>query len=330
MPSERKLLIASGFFNKRNKSVYRANIKSIDYVDSIKDIKKDRFFHFVIMPFDEGKIIDIRISSFIKLKTPYKRSRFRLLGKTSKEEYTNMVLKAKKHIEKGDIYQINLAMRFDFELMSDEEALFWHFYRYQPVDFGFFFKDGDFYIISGSMELFIKKHKDVIISTPIKGTSKRKIELIKSPKDVAENLMITDVMRNDFNRISKDVYCKKLFGISKHKTLYHMYSKIIGKTDKEPLDVISSSLPVASISGAPKKMATHLIKSFEPFSRNYYCGVAALLKAKNMVSSVLIRTLIGQRRYFSYYAGSGITYDSDENKEYAENLLKSRFFKVRD
>jgi len=329
MASERKLLIASGFLNKKDKAIYKANIKSIKYVDSLEDIKKENHFHFIIIPFGKGKIIDISISSFVKLKVPYKKSRFRLLRKTSKEEYINMILKAKTHIERGDIYQINLAMKFDFELRSKEEALFWHFYRYQPVDFGFFFKHNDLFIISGSMELFIKKSKNCIVSKPIKGTSKYKLKLIKSQKDISENLMITDIMRNDFNKISKDVHCKKLFAISKHKTLYHMYSQITGKTTEEPLKILHKSLPVASISGAPKKMATHLIKSIEIFDRGYYCGVSTLLKGKHMVSSVLIRTITGSGKSFSYYAGSGITYESKEIEEYKENLLKSKFFKLK-
>jgi len=329
MHSKRKLLIASGFLNKKNKTIYRANIKTISYVDSLEEINIGKHPHFIIIPFSKEKIIDIEISSFVKLKPIYKRSRFRLLEKTAKKDYIDMLLKAKKLIENGDIYQINLAMKFDFELNSKEENLFWHFYNYQPVDFGFFFQDKDFYIISGSMELFIKKKKDVILSKPIKGTSKYKTKLMKSQKDIAENLMITDVMRNDFNKISKDVCCKRLFAISKHKTLYHMYSEVYGKTNKNPLEILSQTLPAASISGAPKQMATYLIKNIEPFDRTYYCGVASFVKDKNMVSSVLIRTLIGRRKDFSYYAGSGITYDSINEKEYEENMLKSKFFRVK-
>jgi Anthranilate/para-aminobenzoate synthases component I len=329
MDRKRKLIIASGFLNKRNKLLYKANIKDIIYLDSLDQFEEDKCIHFLIIPFSKDKIIDIKISSFVRIKPFYKKSRFKLLDMTPKQDYINMLLKAKKHIENGDIYQINLAMKFDFELLSKEEALFWHFFRYQPVDFGFFFKDKDFYIISGSMELFIKKEKDIIISKPIKGTSKRKCELIKSQKDISENLMITDVMRNDFNKISNNVSCKKLFAISKHKTLYHMYSEVFGKTKEKPINIINQCLPVASISGAPKKMATYLIKTLEPFDRGYYCGVALLLKGKNMVSSVLIRTIVGNAKNFTYYAGSGITYDSNEEKEYAENLLKSKFFKLK-
>ncbi|MGC9287112.1 MAG: chorismate-binding protein [Hydrogenobaculum sp.] len=329
MHSKRKLIIASGFFNKKNKFLYKANIKDIRYLENLDDFQDDKYIHFLIIPFSEGKTIDIKISSFSRLKPFYKKSRFKLLDMTPKQDYINMVLKAKRHIENGDIYQINLAMKFDFELLSKEEALFWHFFRYQPVDFGFFFKNKDFYIISGSMELFVGKENDKIISKPIKGTSKRKLELIKSQKDISENLMITDVMRNDFNKISKEVSCKKLFAVSKHKTLFHMYSEVLGKTKEKPINIIKQCLPVASVSGAPKKMATHLIKTIEPFDRSYYCGVALLLKGKNMVSSVLIRTIIGSAKHFCYYAGSGITYDSNEEKEYAENLLKSKFFKVK-
>ncbi|GAB6077316.1 chorismate-binding protein [Hydrogenobaculum acidophilum] len=329
MHTKRKLLIASGFLNKKNKTIYKANIKDVSYLDRLEDITIKKHPHFIIIPFSKEKIIDIEISSFVKIRPSYKKSRFRLLRKTTKEDYIDMLLKAKKHIENGDIYQINLAMRFDFELNSKEENLFWHFYNYQPVDFGFFFKDKDFYIISGSMELFIKKNKYKITSKPIKGTSKYKTKLIKSQKDRAENLMITDVMRNDFNKISKDVCCKRLFAISKHKSLYHMYSEVHGKTKKDPLKIISQILPVASISGAPKQMATYLIKNIEPFDRAYYCGVASLIKGKNMVSSVLIRTLIGYGKSFSYYAGSGITYDSVNEKEYEENLLKSKFFRAK-
>lgn len=182
MDRKRKLIIASGFLNKHNKLLYKANIKDILYLDSLDQFKEDKYIHFLIIPFSKAKIIDIKISSFVRLRAIYTTSRFKLLDMTPKQDYINMLLKAKKHIENGDIYQINLAMKFDFGLLSKEEALFWHFFRYQPVDFGFFFKDKDFYIISGSMELFIKKEKDVIISKPIRALQNENVNLLKAKK----------------------------------------------------------------------------------------------------------------------------------------------------
>ena len=334
MYRKRHLIIGSGFLGKSNETLYRAFITDIKYYNTIEDISLDNNYHFIIIPYTNTyPIVDITIKHF--KKSFYKklsRPHFKLLKtEPSKSQYINNLRILKKHIENGDIYQANLAMRFKFSFDTDIKTLFYSFYSFQPVDFGFLFEDKDNFIISGSMELFIKKTKDKLISKPIKGTSNSFIKLRKSQKDKAENLMITDVMRNDLNEISNNAVVKHLFKITKYKTLFHMHTHIEAFTNKDIdiIHILKNTLPVASITGAPKLKATEIIKSLEPFERGYYCGIGLLAKGKNFVSSVLIRTLYGFKDKFYYYAGSGITIDSVEEEEFRENLLKAKFFVMK-
>jgi para-aminobenzoate synthetase component 1 len=153
-------------------------------------------------------------------------------------QYLNMVRKGKAYIEQGDIYQINLSQRIIAPLDLYPLEYFLKFYTVQPVPFGSYLDFGNFQLLSGSMELFLRKSGNKLTTNPIKGTIKRgkteeidailKAKLISSEKERAENLMIVDLMRNDLGRVSKpgSVKVNKLFEVETYSTLHQMVSEV--------------------------------------------------------------------------------------------------------
>ncbi|MCS7164385.1 MAG: anthranilate synthase component I family protein [Thermodesulfovibrio sp.] len=337
-----QLILSGSWLGKSG--FYEADIENISFYKTLNEIEKIPPLSFSLFSYHLSSetlklnikkpnlipIVIVRIRKFKKIIPKFTSVRVSFINKVLKdEEFKLGVSKVREFIQDGTVYQINLTNRFDFELHGSPLALFFNFYRNQPVPYAFFLDVGSFFIISGSMELFLEKVGDKIISKPIKGTSKSESFLRESLKDKAENLMITDMMRNDIGRVSKfgSVRVTELFKITKYKTLYQMHSTVEGKTDKNIIEIINQTFPPASVTGAPKRKAVEVIDILEPHEREYYCGCAGLIKnEKDFTLSVLIRTAIGFRDIISYYAGCGIVWDSIPEKELKELYLKVKAF----
>ena len=256
--------------------------------------------------------------------------RLDLVGMTlDREKFSKGVLKVKDYIERGDVYQINLTSEISFHLEGDPKALFFDFFARQPVPYAFFLKLEDLFVLSGSMELFLEKRGSKITSKPIKGTGATPEEILSKEKERAENLMITDMMRNDIGRVAKrgSVRVTELFKVERFSTLCQMHSTVVGETERDLADILANTFPPASVTGAPKRRAVEIIDELEPHPRGYYCGTAGFLfRNGDFTLSVLIRTAYGKGSSVSYFAGCGIVWDSDPEKEFSELLLKVRAF----
>ncbi|MEN2986275.1 MAG: anthranilate synthase component I family protein [Thermodesulfovibrionaceae bacterium] len=336
------LIICGSWLGKRG--FYEAEIENVVFYHSFVEIEKIEPVSFTIFSYDLSNetlslnlkkselppIVIVKIKKFRKINKS--EGSFRLLHLNNvlqDNEFILGVLKVRKLIEKGTVYQINLTNRFDFEFQGDPLSLFFRFYENQPVPYAFFLNLNDFFIVSGSMELFLEKKGNTIISKPIKGTSKSHVFLKDSQKDKAENLMITDMMRNDIGRIANigSVRVPELFKITKYRTLYQMHSTVEGNTDKSIIEILQATFPPASVTGAPKRKAVEMIELLEPHARSYYCGCAGLIKNKtDFTLSVLIRTAVGMGNRLSYYAGCGIVWDSEPERELGELYLKVKAF----
>lgn len=253
----------------------------------------------------------------------------RITYTTSEEDFIEKVKKAKSYIESGDIYQINLSHRIEVEGVFIPLSVFFRLSTIQPTPYLMYIVDRDFRLISGSMELFLKKREDKLTTKPIKGTCNIQDDyrkhLLNSPKETAENLMITDLMRNDLGRICRDVKVEKLFEVEKYTTLYQMSSTISGRLDKHTKlkDIIQSTFPPGSVTGAPKKRATEIIEELEDSRRTVYCGATILIKPnQDFTMSVAIRQMIFKKDKCYIHVGAGIVADSQPQMEYQETLLK--------
>ncbi|MFN7065859.1 MAG: chorismate-binding protein [Aquificaceae bacterium] len=335
-----RLLLCGDWLGQRD--LYEAKIKKLYLLESLQDLPPVNFgflvlsYHLAeetlrlsIKPTPYPKLILLELEDFLPFSKEEKGAKLKLLSYSfSPEGYMKGVEKVKDLISQGVVYQLNLTCAFDLMLKGDPIDLFISYYKNQPVPYAFFLDLGNFYLLSGSMELFLEKRGELLISKPIKGTGKSREELEKSRKDKAENLMITDMVRNDLSRVALrgSVKVEELFKIEEFRTLFQMHSSVVARTREGAKRILLETFPPASVVGAPKRKAVEIIDLLEPHSRDYYCGCAGLLKEEDFTLSVLIRTAIGSGDKLTYFAGAGIVWDSKPEMEWEEILLKSRAF----
>ncbi|MGH7884451.1 MAG: aminodeoxychorismate synthase component I, partial [Thermodesulfobacteriota bacterium] len=297
------------------------------------------FFHFY-KPEDLTRIKYSDINSSARRKPRLVQIGYsKPVSNITKPEYLKKVERIKRYIADGDIYQVNLSQRFSSRPLSDPLSYFFSLYNTQPVPYSAYINFGEFQLISGSMELFLQKIGNKIITKPIKGTAKRganqfedrklKIGLKSSSKERAENLMIVDLMRNDLGRICEygSIKVKELFKIKSFKTLFQMESQIEGtlKNSISLTDIIYNTFPPGSVTGAPKVRAIEIIDELEPHYRGPYCGAVCFLKPYgDFTISVAIRVKLNTRVKSIFWVGGGIVWDSDPETEYEETILKSK------
>lgn len=261
------------------------------------------------------------------------------ISNLKKSEYLQIVEKARNYISSGDIYQVNLSQKFNTNILPDSYSSLIGFYEAQPVPYSALIKFEDHTVVSGSMELFLRKEGSKITTKPIKGTAKRssdlekdreiKINLADNDKEKAENLMIVDLMRNDLGRICKTgtIKVNELFRVNQYKTLYQMESEVEGILSENMTlsGIISSTFPPGSVTGAPKSRALEIIEELEPHYRGPYCGALGIFYPNgDFVLSVAIRIMMSLDNHTCYWVGGGIVWDSDPEKEYEETILKAK------
>lgn len=260
------------------------------------------------------------------------------LQATSREQWLEQVAAVKRCIYEGEIYQANLTRMVRREGDFSAPALYEKLRAKSPAPFGGYFDCGlTRCVLSSSPELFLSVRQGLIETRPIKGTRPRgatpdedarlKAELLASEKDRAELVMIVDLERNDLGRICKagSVRVPELCALHSYANVHHLEATVQGElragVDFE--QIIRATFPGGSISGAPKKRALEIIHELEPVRRGPYTGsLFALSFNGDLVSNILIRTLLTDPRGVSYHVGCGITAESDEAAEWEESLAK--------
>lgn len=255
----------------------------------------------------------------------------------TKQSYANAFDTIKDYIHSGDCYQINLAQRFTAEYQGDS----WHAYqalrKVTCAPFSAFLDFGKASILSLSPERFIQVKQRNASTQPIKGTRKRSSDphednllakqLLNSPKDQAENLMIVDLLRNDLGKCCEpgSIKVETLFELQSFETVHHLVSTINGtlKSDVTPLALLKACFPGGSITGAPKKRAMEIIEELESHRRSAYCGAIGYIGCDGqMDTNIAIRTLLLSEGRAVCWAGGGIVADSECEEEYQECFSK--------
>lgn len=265
-----------------------------------------------------------------------------LQSRFSKQEYVNAVTSIQEHINRGDIYVTNFCQEFFAEHAHiNPLAIFIQLNEVSPNPFSTFFKWKRNYILGASPERFLAKRDSKLISQPIKGTAKRdtdtqtdeaiKQQLRNHPKELQENVMIVDLVRNDLTRSAKQgtVKTEDLFGIYSFQYVHQMISTVVCEMqdDLSPVQAIKNTFPMGSMTGAPKISSMRLMEQYERSKRGVYSGAVGYLSPDNDFDfNVVIRTLLynSAKGYLSFHAGSAITYHADAEKEYEECLLKAQ------
>jgi para-aminobenzoate synthetase component 1 len=265
-----------------------------------------------------------------------------ITARMSKKEYIEAVNNIKTHIYRGDIYEMNYCQEFYCDDQSINPLLVYNaLNKISPAPFSCLYKLNDKYLISASPERFLKKTGNKIISQPMKGTIKRsdhpvadeslKSKLRYDPKEIAENIMIVDLVRNDLSRTAamKSVQLEEICGIYSFRHVHQMVSTIsaILRNEGELIDAIKFAFPMGSMTGAPKVKAMELIEKYEITRRGLYSGSVGYFSPENDFDfSVVIRSILynDTRRYLSYMVGSAITAQSVPEREYEECLVKAK------
>lgn len=260
----------------------------------------------------------------------------------SKEQYIESVETIKSQIVEGETYEMNFCQAFSGEFESwDPVAAYSRLNEISPMPFSGLFKADEKWIVSASPERFIKKTGTQIIAQPIKGTIRRgasaeedlenRNKLANSEKEKAENLMITDLMRNDLSKVSKTgtVKVDEFFGIYPLPRIFQMISTISSelKTEAPFKEIIQATFPMGSMTGAPKIRTMELIEELESFKRGWFSGALGWIDEEGDFDfSVVIRSIIAdlntKKLYFG--VGSAVTFDADPEQEFEECQLKAQ------
>ncbi len=260
----------------------------------------------------------------------------------TKSEYTEAFENVQAHIQRGDIYEVNLCQEFFAENADVSPFEVYHrLNSISPTPFSSFFRLGHHFIMSASPERFLAKQRGKLISQPIKGTAKRGTnaiedqeiiaDMLRSKKEIAENVMIVDLVRNDLTRsaLPGTVEATRLFEIQSFKQVHQMISTItcVQAPHVANVDVIRNTFPAGSMTGAPKIAAMQICDQLEARKRGIYAGSIGYFDTVHdeFDFNVVIRSLLynKQKRYLSFHTGGAVTNQADAEHEYQECLLKA-------
>lgn len=262
-----------------------------------------------------------------------------------KDEYHSKVNKVLEHIKRGDIYEANFCQEFYAENSTiNPLKVYNHLNEISTPPFATFLKMEHQYLLSASPERYIKKEGTKIISQPIKGTAKRLIskiddakiasDLERDQKERSENVMIVDLVRNDLSKTAKigTVKVEELCKVYSFKQVHQMISTVVSEIDEKthPIDVLQSTFPMGSMTGAPKVSAMKIIENLEETKRGLYSGTVGYFTPNGDFDfNVVIRSILynKEKKYISYSVGGAITAKSIPEKEYEECLLKAKAMK---
>ena len=260
----------------------------------------------------------------------------------SKESYIAKVNQMLEHIYRGDIYEANFCMEFYAEnAIIEPVKIYQKLNAISKPPFAIFFKSNEQYLLCASPERYLRKEGNKVISQPIKGTAKRfsdlvldensKTELERNPKERSENIMIVDLVRNDLSHtaIKGSVEVEELCGIYTFEQVHQMISTVVStvETTTSPIEILRTTFPMGSMTGAPKISAMKIIEELEETKRGLYSGAVGYFSPENDFDfNVVIRSILynAQEKYVSFSVGSAITSQSNPEQEYEECLLKAK------
>ncbi|RKS53488.1 para-aminobenzoate synthetase component 1 [Gillisia mitskevichiae] len=263
-------------------------------------------------------------------------------ARISKEQYLSKVSEMLEHIHRGDIYEANFCQEYFAEERTINPAkVFKDLNEISCPPFATFLKLEDYYLLSASPERYITKKGNKVISQPIKGTARRadteeedikiKEMLAKDPKEISENVMIVDLVRNDISRVAKrgSVQVDELCKVYSFKQVHQLVSTIsadleIGCT---PIEVLKATFPMGSMTGAPKISAMKIIEELEVSKRGLYSGAVGYFTPDGDFDfNVVIRSILynAGKQYVSFSVGGAITSRSIPEQEYEECQLKAK------
>lgn len=282
---------------------------------------------------------DIRLQ---KVDFRFEISDIEIKQRISKENYLEKASKILEYIHRGDIYEANFCMEFFIENTTiNPLENFLKLNEISKSPLAVYFKNNNHFLLSASPERYLKKEGELLISQPIKGTAKRfldpkedeksKMDLASDPKERTENIMISDLVRNDLSRTAQKgtVKVEELCGIYSFEQVHQMISTITSRLDTKysVVDAIKTTFPMGSMTGTPKVSVMKIIEELEETKRGLYSGAVGYFTPDNDFDfNVVIRSILynQENKYTSFSVGSAITSLSIPEMEYEECLLKAK------
>jgi len=258
---------------------------------------------------------------------------------TTREQYDNMLEKAREYIRAGDIFQVVLSQRFSAKFTLPPFALYRALRQLNPSPFLFYLHLGSYTLVGSSPEILVRLRDGEVTIRPIAGTRKRgknkqedrdlAADLLADPKEVSEHLMLLDLGRNDVGRVAKigSVKTTQQMSIENYSHVMHIVSNVIGELDPkyDALSALIAGFPAGTVSGAPKIRAMEIIDELESEARSFYAGCIGYFSGNgNMDTCITLRTGLIKDGVLHLQAGGGIVAESITEDEYQEALNKSR------
>ena len=318
------------------------NLKKKIYfiVNCFKDQKitnyKKKFNYIKEEIFNLKKLIYLDKKYILEKKLPKK---VRIKSNTSKDKYLNMVIKAKKYIKKGDIFQVVLSQRFETNLSKSPLNIYKKLRKTNPSPFMYFFNFDDFQIIGASPEILVRLRNSKITIRPIAGTRPRGTnkkqdnfyikDLLRDKKELSEHLMLLDLGRNDVGKVARinTVKVTEKFKIEKYSHVMHIVSNVMGDFNYKhsKFKSLLAGFPAGTVSGAPKIRAMEIIDELEKSKRKVYAGGIGYFSSNgDFDTCIALRTALAKKNKFYVQAGAGIVADSKPLSEYRETVNKAK------
>jgi anthranilate synthase component 1 len=257
----------------------------------------------------------------------------------SKEKFEDAVEAAKEYVNAGDIFQVVLSKRYNFEIKGSLIGFYRNLRKINPSPYMYFLKAGEHQIVGSSPEMLARVENRKVETFPIAGTrphvkdpteNKRLTdELLADPKERAEHVMLVDLGRNDIGKVSKfgSVHLPEFMQVHQYSHVQHIVSRVVGDLKEEcnAYDALRAVFPAGTVSGAPKVRAMEIIEELEPTRRGPYAGAVGYFSYNgNADFAITIRTLIANGKKAYLQVGAGIVADSVPEKEWFETEDKGR------
>jgi anthranilate synthase component 1 len=256
-----------------------------------------------------------------------------------KENYEKAVEKAKEYVTAGDIFQVVISKRYQFQVKGNLIPFYQALRTINPSPYMYFYKSGDHQIVGSSPEMLVRVDNRIVETFPIAGTkpvnenpsenNKLAHELLSDPKERAEHVMLVDLARNDLGKISKygSVHVPEFMKVHQYSHVQHIVSQVVGelKEDLQSYDALRAVFPAGTVSGAPKVRAMEIIDELEPARRGPYAGAVGYFSYNgNADFAITIRTLFADKDQAYIQAGAGIVADSVPEREWFETDHKAK------
>ncbi len=291
--------------------------------------------HIIESYFDEPDDLAFQSIKDILFKQSFPTFRFSRTSETKSpitdKEYRSMVEKGIKHCELGDVFQVVFSRPFETNFKGDEFQVYRALRSINPSPYLFYFDYGAYKIFGSSPEAQIVISDGEAAIYPIAGTFRRTgndeadaelaRKLLKDEKENSEHIMLVDLARNDLSKYSEEVKVETYKEIQYYSHVIHLVSKVTGKLSKEVdlMDIVASTFPAGTLSGAPKYRALQLIDEHESTPRSYYGGAIGFMDFDDrFMHAITIRTFLSHENTLKFRAGAGIVAKSDPDSEVQE------------